>query len=245
MSINKLISIKEAILEASEDMGFDLTRDKPIFSMWAVRAEKDIGSYYSYKRKRAVLTINHCRAELPCTAAFLKAVILGDHGCDCGELFTRLLGGGLQWTPDGSTLFGADIFLLVDGNFQLCQTRYEVQDNCLVFSSDLNGQKVTIEYLGLEEDCDGFVMINENHNPAIIEYIMWKFCVRSRFSQIKMDLADIQMHQREYNRLVSDARAMDAELTPAERQACVDMLWNPYGGMGLEIGSMSNYGLIW
>jgi len=248
MSINKLISIKEAILEASEDMGFDLTRDKPVFAMWAVRAEKDIGSYYSYIRKRAVLTIKNCRAELPCSAAYLKAVVYGDHGCDCGELFAGLYGWGLQWEAGGTTLFGAEIFSVVDplGSFSLYGERYEVQNNCIVFSTNMDGQKVTVEYLGLEEDCDGFVMINENHVPAIIEYIMWKFCVRSRFSQIKMDLGDIQMHQREYNRLVADSRAIDATLTPMEREACVAMLHNPVSGFGLSIGSgMSNSDYSW
>ncbi len=116
-----------------------------------------------------------------------------------------------------------------------------MQDNCIVFASNMDGQKVTIEYLGLEEDCDGFVMISENHVPAIIEFIMWKFCVRSRFSQIKMDLADIQMHKQEYNRLVSDARAMDGELTPSERAQCVAMLHDPLSGYGLFIGSTMNY----
>ncbi len=248
MSINKLISIKEAILEASEDMGFDLTRDKPTFAMWAVRAEKDIGSYYSYKRKRAVLTINGCRAELPCSAAYLKAVVHGDHGCDCGELFSRLYGCGLSWEPNGVTLFGAEIFTLIDplGDFSLLGQRYEVQGNCIVFSQNMNGQKVTVEYLGLEEDCDGFVMISENHVPAIIEFIMWKFCIRSRFSPIKMELGDTQMHQKEYFRLVSDARAIDAELSPSERAQCVSMLHDERSGYGLEVGSnYGNYGLNW
>lgn len=244
MAINKLISIKEAILEASEDMGFDLTRDKPTFAMWAVRAEKDIGSYYSYKRKRAVLTINNCRAELPCNAAYLKAIISGDHGCDCGELFGALLGQYLQWIEGGLTLFGSHIFTLSDTDSSFnCASRYEVQDNCIVFASNLDGQKVTVEYLGLEEDCDGFVMVSENHKPAIIEYIMWKFCIRSRFSPIKMEIGDTIMHQKEYFRLASDARALDGELTPAEREQCLSILWNPLSGMGLNVGSGygSNY----
>ncbi len=237
MSINKLISVKEAILEASEDMGFDLTRDKPIFSMWAVRAEKDIGSYFSYKRKRVVLDIKGCVAKLPCNAAYIKTVVLGDLGCECGELINSLIG----WASS-INVSNTETFLIIDkpdsnqNMFNLCGAKWEVQGNNIIFSSNLDGQKVTIEYLGLEEDCDGFVMINENHVPAIISYIMWKFCVRSRFSPNKMELGDTVMHQKEYNRLVSDARAIDCQLTDSERQQCVALLHDSHSGFGLEVG---------
>lgn len=242
MAINKLVSIKEAILSASEDMGFDLTRDKPTFAMWAVRAEKDIGSYYSYKRKRVVITIKGCIAELPSCAAYLKGVLMGDQGCDCGELFNDFYSWGY-----GSNVSQQEVGLTVltstldAPSFTLAGTRYEIQDNSIVFASNLDGQKVTVEYLGLEEDCDGFVMINENHIPAIIEFIMWKFCIRSRFSPIKMELGDIMMHQKEYFRLASDSRALDAELTPLEREACVSMLMDATGGFGLNVGSSLNW----
>jgi len=241
MAINKLISVKQAIFEASEDMGFDITRDKPTFSMWAVRAEKDIGSYYSYKRQRAVLTITGCCAQLPSSAAFLKTVVMGDMGCECGELFQNLY----IWAG-ASNISSNETFLVIDNpnisDYCLGGVTWSTQDNAILFSQNLDGQKVTIEYLGLEEDCDGFVMVNENHIPAIIEYIMWKFCIRSRFSNLKMELGDIKMHQAEYFRLASDSRAMDATLTDSERNEIVAMLHDPYSGWGLSVGvSPSNY----
>jgi hypothetical protein len=243
MAINKLISIKQAILEASEDMGFDITRDKPTFAMWAVRAEKDIGSYYSYKRQRAVLTITGCCAELPSGAAYLKAAVLGDHGCDCEALFTNLY----TWASS-SAISASETFLIIDrpdtDSFCLGGSSYSIQDNAILFANNLDGQKVTIEYLGLQEDCDGFVMVNENHIPAIIEYIMWKFCIRSRFSNLKMELGDTKMHQQEYFRLASDSRAMDAQLTESERAEIVSLLTDPFSGYGLNLGESANNG-IW
>lgn len=244
MAINKLVSIKIPILQAAQDMGIDITRDKPTFAMWAVRAEKDIGSYYSYKRQRAVLTIKGCTAELPACAAFLKTAVLGDHGCDCGTLF-----GNLYTWASTINVASNQVFLLIDkpdqNEFCLGGISWEVQDNSLLFSKNLDGQKVTVEYLGLEEDCDGFVMCNENHIPAIIEYIMWKFAVRSRFSQNKMDYIDVKEHKAEYFRLASDSRAMDSKLTDAERAEIVSMLSDPYTGIGLSIGiNPDNYN-IW
>lgn len=235
MAINRLVSIKQAIFEVSEDMGFDITRDKPTFAMWAVRAEKDIGSYYSYKRKRKVLTIVGCCAELPSDAAYLKTVLMGDHGCECGELIGNLY----SWAATINVAQN-ETFIMIDrpdGN-QFCVggITWGTQDGAILFSQNLDGQKVTIEYLGLEEDCDGFVMVNENHIPAIIEYIMWKFCLRSRFSNMKMELGDTQMHKMEYFRLASDSRAMDAELTDSERKEIVSMIHDPWSGTGLDIG---------
>lgn len=229
------------MLQAAKDMGIDLTRDKPTFAMWAVRAEKDIGSYYSYKRIRKVLTISGCRAELPCAAAYLKAAVLGDHGCDCDKLM-----GSLYSWASSVTASSNQVFLLIDqpdtsDQFCLGGISWEVQDNSLLFNKNLDGQKVTIEYLGLEEDCDGFVLCNENHVPAIIEFIMWKFCVRSRFSQNKMDAGDVKEHKYEYFRLASDAKALDATLTDIERAEIVAMLHDPFTGIGLDIGMNDNY----
>jgi len=244
MGINKLVSVKQAIFEASEEMGFDITRDKPTFAMWAVRAEKDIGSYYSYKRKRTVLTVTGCCVELPCSSAFLKAVVMGDYGCDCESLF----GGLYSWASGASFAIPTETFLIVDNGdsigYSCSGVDYGIQDNSILFNQNLDGQKVTIEYLGLEEDCDGFVMVNENHIPAIIEYIMWKFCVRSRFSAVKMELGDTQMHKQEYFRLASDSRAIDATLTEADRAEIVSMLHDPFSGWGLSLG-VSDTNSMW
>lgn len=243
MAINKLVSIKIPVLQAAKDMGIDITRDKPTFTMWAVRAEKDIGSYYSYKRKRAVLDIVGCVAKLPDSAAYLKVAVLGDHGCDCEKLMNSLY----TWAAS-VTVSSNQVFLLIDkpdeDEFCLGNISWEVQDNTLLFNRNLDGQKVTVEYLGLEEDCDGFPMCNENHIPAIIEFIMWKFCIRSRFSQIKMDLGDVKMHQSEYFRLASDSRAMDSQLTDAERNEIVAMLHDPLTGWGLDIGLRADYNIF-
>src|SRR5690349_4075757 len=89
MSVNKLVSIKNAVQDTFEDTGIDITKDIPVFTRWALNAEKEIGSFYSYRKKRAVLTINECRAKLPCDAMSVQIVVNGDQGCDCADLFNR------------------------------------------------------------------------------------------------------------------------------------------------------------
>jgi len=118
--------------------------------------------------------------------------------------------------------------------------RYEVQDNCIVFKSDFNGDDITVEYLGLVEDDDGFVMVGENHIEAIVAYIMFKYAARSRFSPDKMTVQDRQLLLLEYENLVTGARADDSELTESERQEIVNMLHDPFSGYGLETGMFNN-----
>lgn len=239
MSINKFVSIKIPVSHAFDEMGIDITRDKPTFTKWAVRAEKDIGSYYSYKRQRKVLDIVNCRAALPINAAYLKTALLGDHGCECGELFR----GVYSWASSISITTN-EVFILVDNSgascFDCCGVTWEVQDNNLVFNKDLNGQKVTVEYLGLEEDCDGFVLINENHIPAIIQFIKWKYAERSRFTPNKMDHMDVKYNKDEYFRLVSDARAEDNTLTDSQRAEIVALIHDPFSGYGLDVSVTNN-----
>lgn len=235
--MNKLISIKVPVLNALQDMGIDMAKDVPAFTRWASQAEKEIGSFYSLRRKRAVLTIKGCTAELPCDATFVQRVLLGDFGCDCDDLFSTILNLGSA-TISANT---QDSFIVVNApsddiptSFAYSGIRWEVQQNKLVFSSNREGQKVTIQYLGFETDEDGLPKVGENHIEAIVEYIMYKYSIRSRFSPIKMDHSDVQMHWREWMRLCSHARADDAELSETDRMQIVAMIHDPWIGYGIS-----------
>ncbi len=243
MSINKLVSIKSAVQDTFEDTGIDITKDIPVFTRWAVNAEKEIGSFYSYRKKTSVLTINQCRAKLPCDAMSVQIVVSGDQGCDCADLFNRcsLLGDNSFPVTPLTTFSNLNSFLIIDSTLglnNLCfgNISWSIQNDNLVFNQNLDGQKVTIQYLGLETDCDGFPMICENHLEAITEFIMYKYCIRSRFSSMKMDLGDTKLHFAEWNRLCSHARAMDNDLSQSDKNEIYCMIHNPLSGWGLTLG---------
>lgn len=238
MSVNKMLSIKVPVLNAFQDMGIDLAKDIPTFTRWASEAEKQIGSYYSFKKKHAVLTIKGCTTELPCEASFVQRVLLGDFGCDCEDLFGRILNLSPSVISD-NTQSGFIVLNVENNDLPTCSfsgIRWEVQQNKLVFDSNRDGEKITIQYLGFEVDADGLPMVGENHVEAIVEYIMYKYCTRSRFSPIKMDHTDVQMHWKEWHRLCSHARAEDAQLSETDRLQIVAMIHDPYVGYGLEVG---------
>lgn len=241
MSMNKLVSIKVPVLNAIEDMGLDIAKDVPTFTRWAADAEKQIGSYYSFVRKIDVITAKNCTVNLPCDCSHVQYVILGDYGCDCSDLFSRCY--------VASTSIGAsttDTFLIIDkpetGNVVLGGLLWEVQNGQIVFNKDYNNQKVTVQYLGFKTDEDGFPLVGENHVEAIVTYIMYKFARRSRFSPIKMDHMDVRELWREWNRLASNSRADDGEITDVDRQQIVGMISDPFIGYGLDASNnMGDY----
>lgn len=244
MSVNKLISIKNPIIDALELCGCDQEKDFPVFMRWAILAEKDISSYYQYTRKIVVLDIKHCTAELPCDAYSVQRAILGDLGCNCGDLFQRWC----SWMQVSETTVAADqSFLVVDiGGDESCSVfnipvSCEIQDNKLVFAQDLDAQKVTVQYLAYNMDCDGFLEISENHVQAITFACCYKFYLRKKRSSNE-DFYKINHYFKEWNRECANARAKDAVLTESDRNYIVAMTHDPMVGIGLSLGMRTTLG---
>lgn len=246
MSINKLVSVNNVIINLIDDLGLDHNKYKPMFVNWATTAEKNIGSFYQYKRKRIVLNICGCVAELPCDAVYLQRALMGDYGLDCGELFSAC-GGFLNNVNARAGNIDLTSFLVVDlpagatsasptggtGIFSFGLVAHHVQDNKIIFDINRDGQKVTVQYLGIEVDKDGIPLVGENHLEAILEYCLWKFRRRNVRSGIDLGLA--RDHEHRWNEFVCRARGDDAELSDTDRQRIVQMLHDPYIGRGLQL----------
>ena len=237
--MKSLVSIRGVILDALEDMGIDITNDVPTFTRWAIQADREIGSYYSYRRKHEVLTIQGCKAKLPFDAMKVQIVVIGDNKDMCGDIASRipLIGNNVGLTQ-------TDTFLIVDSNVGLVDNvqtagiRWDIQDDYLVFPNNFSDKKVTIQYLGLDSDEQGFPKVIETHKEAVAMYIMYKYAIRSRFARPdkRMTSDDIQHFFREWNRLASHARAEDNELSDTDRFEINTMLHDPLSGWGLELG---------
>jgi hypothetical protein len=216
-------------------MGMDTTSQIPILTTWAFKAEKKIGSYYGWKKMKAVIDVKGCIAKLPVAAMKVQYVVLGDQGCDCGELMGSVAAYAASFDATSN-----DVFLNIDlpdqNQLQCAGNAWEVQDNKIVFQSNLDGQKVTIQYLGYVTDSEGFIEVNENHVDAIAAYIMHKFAERTRFSPNKMDHADLKRLKNAWLREKNMAIADDSQLSETDRQEIVAMLSDPYIGNSLEFG---------
>jgi|SRR6478609_5825211 len=243
MSINKLISIKNPIIDALDMMAVDHDKHIPMLMVWATLAEKEIGGS-NVVRKWKVLDVCGIFAELPCDISYIEGAIFGNHGCECSGLFNKIFIGKAPY------IYGTNDspFLIVDvfpyGNNGQCNIiNYGIQDNKLVFEACLNQDHITIQYMGYETDCDGFLMVGQNHVEAITEFLTYKWLKRKR-RKTNADMNEMNMAYREWSRLCAHARALDAELNPSERQEVSDMINDPYAGKSLAAGMRinGNYG---
>ena len=67
MAINRLVSIKNPIINAMDMAALDHDNHIPLFTQWATEAEMEIGSYYQFTRQWALLDVCGCTAApIPC-----------------------------------------------------------------------------------------------------------------------------------------------------------------------------------
>lgn len=244
MSVNKLVSIKNAIVDASDMLALDHNTFLPMFMSWATYAEKEIGGQ-GIIRKFAVLDVCGCTANLPDDLFKIKGAILGNYPGDCVGIFNNFL--------SSSSYSGARVnnsFLVVDvgsiGNdTSYGMVNYEIQDNKIVLGCHSNVTHITIMYEGFASDCDGFIKIGENHVEAISTYIQYKYWLRKQ-KKTNSDMAMMQFAYREWDRLCAHARALDSELTDSQREGIAQLNNDPYAGRGLYVGMITNneYGEI-
>jgi hypothetical protein len=251
MSVNKLISIKNPIADAIDDLGLDHNKFIPVFTRWAEVAEKEIGSWAQYERARGVIPITNCTACLPPDAVYVQVALLGDHGTDCADLMNRwcmTLNATTNFGTVNNTFFVVDVSSTdEDGNWSSGNIPFSLQDNKMIFGRSYDGQSITIQYLRFKKDCDGFMEVGENHINAINWFIKWKYYMRST-KMNSLEYGKMNVCKSEWERECAHARAQDAELTPSERSEIVGALNSPYTGIGLSAGmntTLGGYYSIW
>ncbi|MFA7287673.1 MAG: hypothetical protein WC055_02235 [Melioribacteraceae bacterium] len=251
MSINKLISVRNPIIDAQDFLGIDHDKDVPWFTRLATLAEQQIGSYYQYERKRKVINISNCVACLPNDAVLVEAAILGDLGEDCDNLFASACGG--VGSNSVTNVNSNGLFLVVDlspspdSSISFGKVDYSIQNNKIIFDRSRDGQKVTVQYIRYKTDCDGFIEVGENHVNAIRWYIIYHYLFRKSGSNyIERDKMNIAF--QEWNRECRHARAEDNRLTESQYREVARAYNNPMSGRGLWQGmytTLGNFYTIW
>lgn len=245
MSINKLVSIRNPIVDAMAFLQI-VDHDKliPLFTAFATDAEKQIGSAAQYELKRKVLDINQCVACLPSDAVKVEIALIGDHGESCNDLIRNFCLSGNLPTAYGTV---NNTFLVVDAydtgtGLNYGTVPYSIQNNKMIFESDrYSGQKVTVQYLAFKTDCDGFMEVGENHINAIKWYIVWMYYM-GKSSMNSLEYGKMNVFREEWNRECAHARAMDAIPNPTEWDKINGMLHNPYAGRSLNSGMYTTLG---
>lgn len=239
MAINRLVSIKNPIINAMDMAALDHDNHLPLFTQWATEAEMEIGSYYQFTRQWALLDVCGCTAAtIPCNAVKIEASVVGNHMDNCCGVFGNILGtDGPFLNPIIQNTTGMLVIDIGSGDNSNTygQVQFHVQNNKLIFDAKYGIKQITIQYIGYELDCDGFMMVGENHIQAITEYILYKWCSRKR-KKSGADLQEMQWHYTQWDRLCAHSRALDAELTPTDREEIAQIYNNPLAGRGLFLG---------
>lgn len=246
MSINKSISIKNPIVDAMDALSIDHDKLIPKFTRWATQAETEIGAWPQYVLKREVLDIKNCVAYLPNDAVYVDIAMMGDLGCDCGDLRALYCGwGGVNLPSSYGT--AANTFLVVDigdaanGGSLRGYVNFNIQNNKMIFEHNHDGQKVTVQYLAYETDCEGFFTVGQNHVLAIKWFIIWMYYY-SKTNLNSLEYGKMNKAEQEWHRECSHARAQDSMLTDSDRRKIVGMYHNPYIGHGLWVGMNTTLG---
>lgn len=235
MSINKLVSIKNPIINAIDLAGLDHNKHLPLFMTWAYQAEKEIGSYYQFERQWAILDICNGLAELPDNCVRVEGAILGSHNENIGSIFSKVFSNPIVQLAQSTT----NTFLIVDSASSETTTGagiipYGYQNNNIIFEVEPKQGKVTIEFIGYAVDCDGFMKVGENHVEAITQFILYNWCMRKK--EPKM----MQWHYTQWDRLCAHSRALDSQLTETEKEEIARLWHDPYSGRGLFVGMNIN-----
>lgn len=244
--MNDLVSIKEPINRALDNMAMDEIDAVPIMIDWAIECDRDrIGSYYNYEERIHVLDVNECKAKLPCGTEVIVGVLLGDCGCDCGLFFNV----GLSKHKSGKITSLDEGLIVIDASSGPTVTtsglRYTIQNNHLVFEANLDEQKVTVKTLGYKLDNNGFPMINRNHIPAISSFLEWKVAKRNRWKPkaVKFSASELREMERIWEDECADARAKDNLETPSSRDEIALLINDPLTGyyQGVDLRHPDDY----
>ncbi len=234
------VSIKEFILDTIEETEPMIQSELPQLIKWGLKADQRVGSYYQYEKKIIVSTVVNCKVQIPCGGVYVRAILIGDYGCDCTEIIDyaiRVNSSTLTFTDDRG-LNVTNIFYWSEGNPTFASVKWEVQGDTIVFETDMNGQLVTIQYLAYSLDGEGYPIVLESHEDAIVNYIKKKLVARKKWRVLAGGGNADRLQQeymllnKEYHRGVRYARGEDGRPTESQRQEIAEYMNDPISGYG-------------
>jgi hypothetical protein len=199
----KRVSVKRVIGNVIRNLDVtDAPRNMHDFIEWAFEAERKIGSYKTFVKREATLTVSNKQAALP--NDFLSLIDLKRAGDASNSTYFS----------QSSASFPSDV--------DKQNTFYFTEDTINLSTSDTTS--IDIAYYAIDTDEEGFPTIADNHEDAVAAYIMYKYKSRDYYNgnlqrYIYMDL------KQNWSMLCAQARGNDNMPTPIEMNKAA-AIWN-------------------
>ena len=159
------VSLRQIIADAKMILGLTSSDQDTFLYKLASDAARQIESTENILPLVQVLQIDNATAFLPSGVVMIRAVRLTTSNGWCYPVYVDSL---FPFDKDcyNSTEFG---YNNIDGY------SFAIQDECLIFSSNINIDQCEVSYYGLALDADGFPLITEYMELAVQSYMVWKF----------------------------------------------------------------------
>jgi len=242
----KSISLDSIVNDLIDETNDVYENMRPTLMEWAKKCDLRISSEYQFQRKYAEMVPTGCCLDIPCDGVHVLGIILGHYDIDCGIYFDDVFNGGYKYEEitfyDSLGLPITWSFKWLDNSVYSVQTRWHIEGNKVVFEDCLDGQDITMCYLGYANtDAKGYPLVNESHADAIVRFLKIKILEKEKHRKlisneyINQISADIANEKKEYKRAVRLARAEDMTPTNSERNDIAAMLNNPLTGHGIYL----------
>lgn len=155
------VSVKRVVANVIRDLDIsDASRNFYNFVEWAFEAEKKIGSYKTFVKKEATLTVANKQASLP--NDFLSLIDIKRAGDASNSTYFSQSSATFPSNTDKSNSF------------------YLTENTINISQSDTSS--LDIAYYAIDTDDEGFPTIAANHEVAVATYIMWKYKARDYYN---------------------------------------------------------------
>jgi hypothetical protein len=146
---------------------------------WAYEAETLIGSYDTFVRKECEITFKNYKARLPKDLyQFIALKVNGKFPEVTNRDFRLFYKDSPNLGAPGNHSHPLDLQNLsnaynTDGT-QLTTTKFTLENGWIHISGATNDSKGGLAYLAFDLDDEGFPLIKDGHEKAVVAYILWK-----------------------------------------------------------------------
>ena len=199
----KRVSVKRVVANVIRNLDVtDASRMFHSFVEWAFEAERKIGSYKTFIKKKATINVVNKQASMP--NDFLSLIDVKKSGDASNSTYLS----------QSSATFHSDV--------DKSNSFYLTEDTINLSNSDTSS--LDIAYYAVDTDDEGFPTIADGHEDAVSAYLMFKYKSRDYYNgklarNIYVDL------QSNWQRLCAQCRGNDNMPTPIEMKKAAS-IWN-------------------